>query len=48
MSRAPWGNDAISNLDSQHAQLGVVQKRLENIIANLQKIAGMARRYAAG
>lgn len=37
VSRAPWGHDAISNLDSQRAQLGVVQNRLENIIANLQK-----------
>ncbi|EPH5799336.1 flagellin [Pseudomonas alloputida] len=49
VSRAPWGHDAISNLDSQRAQLGVVQNRLENIIANLQKkSARTARRHAAG
>jgi len=31
-------NGAISNLDSQRAQLGAVQNRLENTIANLQNI----------
>jgi flagellin len=31
-------NGAISNLDSQRAQLGAVQNRMENTIANLQNI----------
>lgn len=32
-------NGAISNIDSQRAQLGAVQNRFENTIANLQSIA---------
>lgn len=32
-------NGAISNIDSQRAQLGAVQNRFENTIANLQNIA---------
>lgn len=32
-------NGAISNIDSQRAQLGAVQNRFENTISNLQNIA---------
>ena len=32
-------NGAISNIDSQRAQLGAVQNRFENTISNLQNIS---------